>query len=117
MCRRACPDLGECHGGSQAENVQAKKAIAPRPGLGGRDALASLPALRVAQAPASGVWLVRLLRGEEATRGRGQLRVIRVALDAMGGDNAPRTEIEGAALALQELPPTFRLQLVGPTAT
>jgi len=43
--------------------------------------------------------------------------VIRVALDAMGGDHAPRTEVDGAALALKELPPTFRLQLVGPTAT
>jgi glycerol-3-phosphate acyltransferase PlsX len=42
--------------------------------------------------------------------------VIRVALDAMGGDHAPRTEVEGAALALQELPATFRLQLVGPAA-
>ncbi len=42
--------------------------------------------------------------------------MIRVALDAMGGDHAPRTEVDGAALALKELPPTFRLQLVGPTA-
>ena len=42
--------------------------------------------------------------------------MIRVALDAMGGDQAPRTEVDGAALALKELPPTFRLQLVGPTA-
>ena len=42
--------------------------------------------------------------------------MIRIALDAMGGDNAPRVEIEGAALALQELPPEFRVQLVGRTA-
>ena len=42
--------------------------------------------------------------------------MIRVALDAMGGDHAPRTEVDGAALALKELPPAFRLQLVGPTA-
>lgn len=39
--------------------------------------------------------------------------MIRIALDAMGSDNAPQVEIEGAALALQELPPGFRLQLVG----
>jgi len=39
--------------------------------------------------------------------------VFRVALDAMGTDQAPRTEIEGVALALRELPPTFRVQLVG----
>jgi glycerol-3-phosphate acyltransferase PlsX len=39
--------------------------------------------------------------------------VIRVALDAMGGDNAPSVEIEGVAMALQELPPTFVIQLVG----
>ena len=42
--------------------------------------------------------------------------MIRIALDAMGGDNAPRVEVEGAAQALQELPPEFRIQLVGRTA-
>jgi glycerol-3-phosphate acyltransferase PlsX len=42
--------------------------------------------------------------------------VIRIALDAMGGDNAPHVEVEGTALALRELPPTFRIQLVGRTA-
>jgi len=39
--------------------------------------------------------------------------VIRVALDAMGGDHAPRVEIEGLRLALRDLPATFRVQLVG----
>lgn len=39
--------------------------------------------------------------------------MIRVALDAMGGDNAPKVEIEGLRLALRDLPPTFRVQLVG----
>jgi glycerol-3-phosphate acyltransferase PlsX len=42
--------------------------------------------------------------------------VIRIALDAMGGDNAPEAEVEGAAEALAELPPTFIIQLVGRTA-
>jgi glycerol-3-phosphate acyltransferase PlsX len=42
--------------------------------------------------------------------------VIRIALDAMGGDNAPRVEVEGAAQALKELPPDFRVQLVGRSA-
>jgi len=42
--------------------------------------------------------------------------VIRIALDAMGGDNAPQVEVEGAALALRDLPPTFRIQLVGRSA-
>ena len=42
--------------------------------------------------------------------------MIRVALDAMGGDDAPRVEVEGAVLALRELAPTFRIQLVGRTA-
>ena len=41
--------------------------------------------------------------------------MIRIALDAMGGDNAPRVEIEGATQALQDFPPTFRIQLVGRT--
>jgi len=42
--------------------------------------------------------------------------VIRIALDAMGGDNAPHVEVEGAAMALRDLPPTFRIQLVGRAA-
>lgn len=41
--------------------------------------------------------------------------MIRVALDAMGTDQAPRTEVEGVALALGELPPAFSVQLVGQT--
>ena len=42
--------------------------------------------------------------------------MIRIALDAMGGDTAPRVEVEGAVLALRDLPPGFRIQLVGRTA-
>jgi glycerol-3-phosphate acyltransferase PlsX len=38
--------------------------------------------------------------------------VIRIALDAMGGDNAPRVEVEGAVQALRDLP-DVRIQLVG----
>jgi len=41
--------------------------------------------------------------------------VIRVALDAMGGDNAPRAEIEGVGLALSDLPATFEVHLIGQT--
>src|SRR5256886_1344713 len=33
----------------------------------------------------------------------------------MGGDEAPRVEVEGAVQALREFPPTFRIQLVGRT--
>jgi glycerol-3-phosphate acyltransferase PlsX len=39
--------------------------------------------------------------------------VIRIALDAMGGDHAPQAEVEGAVQALTELPPGFVIQLVG----
>lgn len=39
--------------------------------------------------------------------------MIRIALDAMGGDHAPQAEIEGAVQALTELPPGFVVQLVG----
>ncbi len=39
--------------------------------------------------------------------------MIRIALDAMGGDNAPDVEIEGAAQAIRELPAGFTVQLVG----
>ncbi|MFN2570623.1 MAG: phosphate acyltransferase PlsX [Gemmatimonadales bacterium] len=42
--------------------------------------------------------------------------MIRIALDAMGSDNAPQVEVEGAAQALKELPPDFTIQLVGRTA-
>src|SRR5213596_12048 len=41
--------------------------------------------------------------------------MIRIALDAMGSDNAPQVEVEGAAQALKELPPEFQVQLVGRT--
>ncbi|MFL5520860.1 MAG: hypothetical protein ACJ8B6_07990, partial [Gemmatimonadales bacterium] len=59
--------------------------------------------------------ILRLLRGEEADRGRGQLRVIRVALDAMGGDHAPEAEVAGALAALAEFPGDYIILLVGRT--
>ena len=37
----------------------------------------------------------------------------RVAVDAMGGDHAPRAEVEGVVQALADLPATFLVQLVG----
>ncbi len=39
--------------------------------------------------------------------------MIRVAVDAMGGDRAPEAEVQGVLAALAELPPTFMVQLVG----
>jgi len=39
--------------------------------------------------------------------------VIRVAIDAMGSDQAPQAEVEGVAAALATLPAAFRVQLVG----
>ena len=39
--------------------------------------------------------------------------MIRVAVDAMGGDHAPRAEIEGVAEALRAQPDDLRVQLVG----
>ena len=41
----------------------------------------------------------------------------RVAVDAMGGDFAPRAPVAGALLALAELPGEHTIQLVGQTAT
>ncbi len=41
--------------------------------------------------------------------------MIRVALDAMGGDRAPQAEVAGALEALDTLPDDFRIQLVGRT--
>jgi glycerol-3-phosphate acyltransferase PlsX len=40
----------------------------------------------------------------------------RVALDAMGGDHAPRAPVAGALLALAELPAEHTIQLVGQSA-
>jgi glycerol-3-phosphate acyltransferase PlsX len=42
--------------------------------------------------------------------------VIRIAIDAMGGDDAPVSPVAGAALALQNLPSDVAIQLVGQTA-
>jgi phosphate acyltransferase len=39
--------------------------------------------------------------------------VIRIAVDAMGGDTAPQAEIAGALQALKALPDSFTIQLVG----
>ncbi len=39
--------------------------------------------------------------------------MIRVAVDAMGGDTAPQAEIEGVAAAIAQLPSSFLVQLVG----
>ena len=39
--------------------------------------------------------------------------MIRVALDAMGGDTAPAAEVEGAVRALADVPGDFQVQLVG----
>ena len=41
--------------------------------------------------------------------------MIRVALDAMGGDHAPEAEVAGALAALAEFPGDFIIQLVGRT--
>jgi glycerol-3-phosphate acyltransferase PlsX len=41
---------------------------------------------------------------------------VRIAVDAMGGDFAPRAPIAGALAALRHLPDTHRIQLVGQTA-
>ncbi|HEY9226584.1 MAG TPA: hypothetical protein VIP11_08065, partial [Gemmatimonadaceae bacterium] len=40
----------------------------------------------------------------------------RIALDAMGGDFAPRATVAGALLALGELDPAHSIQLVGRSA-
>ena len=39
--------------------------------------------------------------------------MIRVAVDAMGGDTAPQAEIAGVVQALSSLPGSFIVQLVG----
>ena len=43
--------------------------------------------------------------------------MVRIALDAMGGDFAPTVPVEGAVEAIRTLPATFEVQLVGRHAT
>ena len=43
--------------------------------------------------------------------------MIRIALDAMGGDFAPQVPVEGALMALGDLPAQCEILLVGPQAT
>src|SRR2546430_8361649 len=101
---------------TETKDFQAEEARAPHALQGGADRAATLSALRGPEAPAPRLPDLRLLPGRAARAGRGRLTVIRIALDAMGGDNAPRVEVEGAVLALRDLPLGFRIQLVGRTA-
>src|SRR5947208_17170128 len=73
-----------------------------------------MSALRRQQAAPSRLPDVRVLQRRAAGDRRGLM--IRIALDAMGSDNAPQVEVEGTAQALRELPPDFQVQLVGRTA-
>ena len=60
--------------------------------------------------------VLRLLPRQEAGRGRGRLSVIRVALDAMGGDQRPAgRDRRGARGPRRRCPATFLVQLVGRT--
>ena len=56
---------------------------------------------------------MRVLRGRTASRGQRSVALARIALDAMGGDKAPRAPVAGALLALAELDPRHTVQLVG----
>src|SRR5947208_7672360 len=69
-----------------------------------------MSALRRQQAAPSRLPDVRVLQRRTASNRRGLM--IRIALDAMGSDNAPQVEVEGAAQALKELPAEFQIQLV-----
>src|SRR5918996_1221868 len=99
------------HGRTQASNVEAEEARAPHALQSDAAHAPALPAVRQPEAATSRVPQLRVLQGRAGRDGRG--RVIRIALDAMGGDNAPRVEVEGVAMALRELPGDFRIQLVG----
>ncbi|HZI40145.1 MAG TPA: hypothetical protein VFD67_00535, partial [Gemmatimonadaceae bacterium] len=59
---------------------------------------------------------MRLLRGRAAGRSAGTVALARIALDAMGGDFAPRATVAGALQSLAELEPPHTIQLVGQTS-
>src|SRR5207247_4693680 len=89
----------------------AQKARAPHPRQGGASDAAAMPALRRHETAPSRLPDVRILQRRTASDRRGLM--IRIALDAMGSDNAPQVEVEGVAQALKELPAEFQIQLVG----
>src|SRR6266849_5808503 len=102
------------NGRTQAQNLEAQEARTPDPLQGGASHVAALSALRRQQAAPSRLPDVRVLQWRTASDRRGLM--IRIALDAMGSDNAPQVEVEGTAEALRELSPDFHVQLVGRTA-
>src|SRR5712692_1573196 len=99
------------NGRTQAQNLEAQEARTPDPLQGGASHVSALSALRRQQAAPSRLPDVRVLQRRTASDRRGLM--IRIALDAMGSDNAPQVEVEGAAQALKELPGEFQIQLVG----
>src|SRR5262249_8099096 len=94
------------NGGSQEKTI--KVALRDPAGPGDETngaALHSLPALQRAASVPPGVRGVRGLQRSPArlTEGRGDaLKKVRIAVDAMGADAAPRVEVEGVLAAASE---------------
>src|SRR5262249_36451377 len=61
----------------------------------------------------SGLSALRLLQGPRSDRGQDRLMSVVIALDAMGGDHAPASVVEGAVMASRRF--GHRLILVGRT--
>ena len=94
------------------KTLQVAQAAPPRPPQGRQHCrpravrAAARPSCRTGSARPAGT------TREEAARGRGRLSVIRIALDAMGGDHAPQAG-RGRRRGPGELPPDVVIQLVG----
>src|SRR2546427_4295487 len=102
------------NGGTQAQDLEAQEARSSQALQSGAPDAPGVPALWRYETTASRLPHVRLLQRRAAGDRRGLM--IRIALDAMGSDNAPQVEVEGTAQALREIPPDFQVQLVGRTA-
>src|SRR5438132_3650971 len=103
------------HGRPEETYLKAKEACTQHAQdcAGNRDPEVS--ALPGDEAAAPRLRRVRVLRRQAAGCGQGSVTLARIALDAMGGDFAPRATVAGALLALGELDSAHSIQLVGRT--
>ena len=103
------------HAESQTAALEIAHVQAAHPRHAGGDAVERLPELPRAEAAPPRVPALRVLSrpaGARQSTRRNSLRMIRIAVDAMGGDHAPRSIIDGALAAARHL--DLGLLLAGP---
>jgi glycerol-3-phosphate acyltransferase PlsX len=96
--------VSAAHGSSEAENLQVAARQAARAAQHRRAARELVPAVRLAEAAAPRLSDLRHLQGPRGrtASARRSVGVARVAVDALGGDNAPHQIVAGALDAAGE---------------